>query len=55
MIKKFICGLCDYVGTRKSLRNHLKENHWKTKQITNITNMKGKTINQPWWKSEEFK
>ena len=55
MIKKYICGKCGFSGTRKNLRKHLREEHMIKNEITNFKNMKGQKVNQPWWKTEEFK
>ena len=55
MIKIFECNLCKkYKGTRKGLRNHLREEHSKRKELTNFTNMKERKVNQSWWKWKEF-
>ncbi len=56
MIKKFTCGLCsNHIGTRHSLRKHLKEEHGKTKKITNVLGEKKKMVKQDWWKTGEFR
>jgi len=56
MIKIFECGLCDkFKGIREKLREHLRENHNKRKEIANFKNREGKLINQPWWKWRELK
>jgi len=55
-IKTFCCGKCDYLGTRMSLRNHLKQEHFIRKEITNSTiggrydkGSIAKTYRQTWW------
>lgn len=59
MIKKFICGFCrnkkgkEYVGTRKGLRKHLREEHRIMNEITNMETEKG-IFKQNWWKTEEW-
>ena len=56
MIKIFSCGRCkEKIGTRQMLRKHLREDHLIKRNLTNFTDSKGKPINQPWWKWEEFK
>jgi hypothetical protein len=55
MIKIFTCGLCkSKVGTRKALRKHLREKHFKKRKLTNFEDSKGKKQNQHWWRFEEF-
>jgi hypothetical protein len=61
MVSKFICGLCNskkvkvFVGTRKGLRQHLREEHRIMKEITNRTNVtNNKKSTQNWWKKEEM-
>lgn len=60
MIKKFKCGICEGLKkenpfrTRKELRKHLREEHNKKQELTNFE-LKGKNVNQSWWKEEEFK
>jgi hypothetical protein len=63
-IKIFKCGLCKeherYKGTRKGLRNHLKEEHRIMSEITNTKDMREKgirkmiTTKQRWWNDELF-
>lgn len=60
MIKKFTCGFCrklkraEFIGTRKGLRKHLKDEHGFKSELTNIEGNKGK-IKQDWWIDKEFK
>ena len=55
MIKIFECGLCKkYKGVREALRKHLREKHAKKREIANFTDMKGRKVNQSWWKWREF-
>ncbi len=55
MIKIFICGRCNKdIGTRESLRKHLREEHLIKHEKTNFEKS-GKKVNQSWWKWREFK
>jgi len=54
MIKIFSCGRCNKdIGTRKSLRKHLRDEHLIKKEKTNFER-NGKLVNQSWWKWREF-
>lgn len=59
-MKKFTCGLCKkekpYVGTRKSLRDHIQRVHIIRSQLTNKKNKldDSKTTKQNWWLDEEI-
>ncbi len=58
-MKKCKCGLCRessgerFVGTRKGLRKHLREEHHITKEIKNKEE-KNRKVMQRWWKEEEI-
>lgn len=61
-IKIFKCGFCKrikngkgFIGTRKGLRKHLREEHGFTKEITNTISGDGKPSKRSWWVDEEFK
>lgn len=59
-IKKFICGLCKkerrYVGTRKGLRKHLKEEHRIMTELANGSSAvkKGQSTKQKWWMTKDW-
>ena len=59
-MKKYICGLCQkrgirFCSTRKALRKHLREEHYKKKELTNKSNIGKKGIEkQSWWNTEEW-
>ena len=56
MINLYECGICkNYEGDRRGLRKHLKEEHFKKRELTNFKNVKDKHKKQPWWKVKEFK
>lgn len=56
IIKKFKCGLCKikdmYIGSRKSLREHIKKEHSIMSEITNVKGIRNSL--QDWWITEEF-
>lgn len=61
IIKKYKCGLCEsgrndkYVGTRKSLRKHLREEHRILRNLANASAVTTrKLMRQSWWITEEF-
>lgn len=59
-VKIFSCGICNkYSGTRKGLRNHLKIEHFITKNLTNVASLDHKrqlipsqTTKQTWWQTQ---
>lgn len=60
-MKKFKCGICEnlgetYYGTRKSLRQHLKSEHFIKKNISNFpTTNAGKISRRQWSPNENTK
>ncbi len=56
MIKIFVCGRCNEdIGTRKSLRKHLREEHLIKVRMANGEGPNGRLVQQRWWKWREFK
>lgn len=65
-IRKFTCGICQgrnkfFVGTRRSLREHIKKEHFILKSITNVCTPGNKrqaipkdSTKQSWWITEKF-